>query len=166
MSTTTSYTQPALVGGLVVGVLSALPIIYLGNCCCLWILGGGMVAAYVLQTNEPGPIAPGDGALAGLLAGLTGAVMHFVLSIPIDILIGPWEREFGQRLLDMTGNPQMREALSNSLEQSARGGMAFVILRRLGVLVFMFVLCGAFSTVGGVLGALVFKKQAPTPSQP
>jgi hypothetical protein len=125
-----------------------------------------MVAAYVLQSNEPGPIAAGDGALAGLLAGLTGAVIHFVLSIPIDILVGPWEREFGQRLLDMTGNAQMREAISNGLEQSARGGLAFIIVRRLGVLVFMFVLCGTFSTVGGVLGALVFKKQAPAPAQP
>ena len=165
MSTTTSYTQPALVGGLVLGVLSALPIVYLGNCCCLWIITGGMVAAYVLQSNEPGPIAPADGALVGLLAGLTGAAIHFVLSIPIDILVGPWEREFGQRLLDMTGNPQMREAFNNSLEQSARGGLAFVIVRRLGVLLFMVVLGSAFSTVGGVLGALLFKK-ASAPAQP
>ena len=61
----------------------------------------------------------------------------------------------------MTGNPQMREAISNSLDQASRGGIGFVIVRRLGVLMVMFVVCGAFSTVGGVLGALVFKKKAP-----
>ena len=34
--------QPALFGGLFIGVLSALPIINLGNClCCMWVIGGG-----------------------------------------------------------------------------------------------------------------------------
>ena len=32
--------QPVLLGGLFLGVLSALPIISAGNCCCLWTLGG------------------------------------------------------------------------------------------------------------------------------
>ena len=49
MSTTTErLAQPALVGGLVMGVLTALPIISAGNlCCCLWVLSGGAVAAYM-----------------------------------------------------------------------------------------------------------------------
>ena len=163
MSTTTSYRQPALIGGLVLGVLSALPIVYFGNCCCLWILSGGAVAAYVLQSNQSEPITPADGAMAGLLAGLAGAVIHFVVSIPIDIIVGPWEQAFGQRLLEMTNNPQMQEALQRSLEQSAQGGFAFIVLRRLGVLLVMLVLGSAFSTIGGVLGALMFRKSpAPT----
>jgi len=165
VSTTTRLGQPALIGGLVLGVLSALPIVYLGNCCCLWIVGGGAVAAYVLQANESAPITPADGALVGLLAGLIGAGIHFVVSIPIDIVFGPWEREFGRRLLEMTDNPQMQDAIRNSLEESARGGLAFVIIRRVAVLLLMLVLGSAFSTVGGVLGALVFRK-TPAPVQP
>ena len=44
-----SKLQPALYGGLLLGVLSALPIISLGNCaCCLWVLAGGAMAAYLL----------------------------------------------------------------------------------------------------------------------
>ena len=59
------------------GVLSALPLINAGNvCCCLWVVSGGVVAAYVLQQNQTAPITPGDGALVGLLAGLIGAVRH------------------------------------------------------------------------------------------
>ena len=146
MSTTTSYAQPALIGGLVLGILSALPIVYFGNlCCCLWILSGGAVAAYVLQSNTSEPIAPADGALAGLLAGLAGAVIHFLVSIPIDILVGPWERQFGQRLLEMTNNAQMQEALRSSLEESARGGFVSVLARRFGVLLFMLVQIGRAS---------------------
>ena len=38
--------QPALYGGLVMGVLSALPLISAGNfCCCMWVISGGLVAA-------------------------------------------------------------------------------------------------------------------------
>ena len=145
-------------------MLSALPIVYLGNCCCLWVLSGGAVAAYVLQANQSEPITPGDGALAGLLAGLSGAVIHFLLSIPIDLVVGPWERRFGQQLLEMTNNPQMHDMLTRSLEQSAQGGLAF-IMARVAVFFVMLVVGSAFSTIGGVLGALMFKK-APTPAQP
>ena len=68
-----SKTQPALIGGLVMGVLSALPIVAAGNlCCCLWIISGGVVAAYLLQQNQSAPVTPGDGALVGLLAGMAG----------------------------------------------------------------------------------------------
>ena len=94
MSITTSKTNPVLVGGLVMGVLSALPIISAGNlCCCLWIISGGLVAAYVLQQNQPTPITPGDGALVGLLAGLAGAGIYLVLSIPITFLVAPLQRQ-------------------------------------------------------------------------
>jgi hypothetical protein len=42
---TADRTQPALFGGLVMGVLSALPIVSAGNwCCCLWVVSGGLVA--------------------------------------------------------------------------------------------------------------------------
>ncbi len=50
--------KPALMGGLVMGVLSALPGVSLGNCCCCaWLVTGGLVAAYLLQSNTPEPIA-------------------------------------------------------------------------------------------------------------
>ena len=53
VNTTTSFTQPALVGGLVMGVLSALPIVYLGNvCCCMWVIGG-VIGAAIFQKNVP-----------------------------------------------------------------------------------------------------------------
>ena len=63
MSTTINYTKPALIGGAAMGVLSALPIVNMGNCCCLWVLGGGAIAAYLLQQDHPAPINLGDGAL-------------------------------------------------------------------------------------------------------
>ena len=113
MSTTISprFVQPALIGGAVVGVLSALPIISAFNlCCCLWVVTGGTVAAYVLQQNQQTPITPGDGALAGLFAGLAGAVIYLVLSIPITFLMAPIERVMMERVIE-SGSvpPEFRE---------------------------------------------------------
>ena len=62
-STTTKsgYLQPALIGGVVTGVLSALPFISGFNaCCCLWVVSGGLVASYLLQQSRSTPLTPGD----------------------------------------------------------------------------------------------------------
>src|SRR5262245_1265280 len=96
------------------GVLSALPLISLGNaCCCLWVILGGVVAAYVFQQNHAAPITPGDGALVGLLAGLMGAVIQLVLSVPISLIVGPMERALVERASEMAGSmpPEIRELL-------------------------------------------------------
>lgn len=63
-----SKTQPALLGGVAIGVLSALPVINLANCCCAWILFGGGLAAYLMQQSYPHRVNVGDGALVGLMA--------------------------------------------------------------------------------------------------
>lgn len=160
MNTTTSYVQPALIGGLVVGVLSALPIVSIGNfCCCLWIVSGGVVAAYVVQANSTEPMTPADGALAGLLAGLVGAVVHLVLSIPIDIVMGPFERSMAQRIMDLTGNAEMRDMLQRYSQRDA--GFFVIILRRTATFFVMLVAGAVFSTIGGLLGAMVFRKTPP-----
>ncbi len=164
MSTTTKspYTQPALIGGVVMGVLSALPIISVGNaCCCLWVVGGGVLAAYLFQQNQSKPITPADGALIGLLAGLAGALVQFVVKIPIDILIAPMEQAMVQRMLDMGSlPPEMRGMLERYGSGGALGGAFYFITRIIGLMFWVFI-GGIFSTIGGLIGALIFKKQTP-----
>ena len=59
--------QPAFWGGLFIGVLSALPIVQVGNCCCcLWVVTGGVLAAYLRQQQSPYAIPASEGALVGL----------------------------------------------------------------------------------------------------
>jgi len=82
--------QPALYGGVFIGVLSALPLVNLGNCvCCLWVVAGGALALYLMQQNHPYPVTAADGALVGLLAGVIGGVLGALLSIPIQMALGP-----------------------------------------------------------------------------
>jgi hypothetical protein len=169
VNTTTKpgYAQPAIIGGFVTGVLSALPIVSAGNiCCCLWVVSGGVIAAYVLQQNQSEPITPGDGAIVGLMAGLFAAVVQVVVSIPVTLLVGPMERAMVQRIMDMAGSmpPEMRDAFDR-YGRNGQMGAAFFVLGRM--LAFMFWLCvgAVFSTLGGLLGAAIFRKPA-TPGTP
>lgn len=156
MSTTTRsrFAQPALIGGAVVGVLSALPIISVGNfCCCLWVVCGGAVAAYVLQQNEQRSMTPGDAALAGLLAGVTGAFIYLVLSIPITLLMAPMERIMMERIIDSGRMPaEFREYAGTYMGGAIRLAVWFF---------FMLVVGSMVAALGGVLGSLIFKKPLP-----
>ena len=151
-------------GGLVMGVLSALPLVSAGNaCCCLWVVGGGALAAYLLQQNQNAPITPGDGALVGLLAGLIGAGVQMVVGIPISLLVAPMERAMLQRIVDAAGSmpPEFRDVVERFSRSDGEFGVAFFVLRHvIGLFIWMFV--GAiFSTIGGLLGAVMFKKNLP-----
>lgn len=150
-----SFLQPALIGGLVLGVLSALPLISGGNiCCCMWLIVGGMVAAYVLQQRQTAPITPGDGALAGLLAGIAGAFVYLVVSIPVALLLAPFEQRVYERLVETMQNvpPQLRGYATGPIALGVRTLLGFI---------FMLVLGAIFSTIGGVLGAALFAKKTP-----
>ncbi len=148
-----SLAQPALLGGLVGGMLSALPLIAAGNlCCCLWIVSGGVVAAYVLQQNQSTPITPADGALVGLLAGIVGAFVYLIVSIPINFLMAPLERLLFQRLADTMGNmpPEFRQYANSSFSATLGAVVGFVVMLVLGAI---------FSTVGGAVGSIIFGKK-------
>ncbi len=150
--------QPALYGGLLLGVLSALPIISLGNvCCCLWVLSGGAVAAYILQANQPTPITPGDGAVVGLLAGVIGSIVQLFVSIPVSLMMGPIQGRIAERILENAGD--IPENVRPMMDALRHGGFSVIG----AVLGFMVFLCIAlvFSTLGGLIGAAIFKNKTP-----
>jgi hypothetical protein len=138
------------------GVLSALPIVSAANlCCCLWIVSGGVTAAYLLQQNQPATtITPGDGALVGLFAGLIGALVYLVLSIPITLLVAPMEHRLLQRMIENTGSmpPEFREYMGAYIGGGIQLALGFFLMLFLGSM---------FSTLGGLLGAVIFRKQVP-----
>ena|SRR5689334_22093915 len=78
--------KPALLGGLIVGILSALP--FISTCCCIWAIGGGLVAGMLYIKGAPTQVLPGDGAIVGALSGIVGAVIYLLLGLPIAFLRG------------------------------------------------------------------------------
>ena len=150
--------QPALLGGVVIGVLSALPVISVGNCCCgAWILFGGALAAYLMQQNHPAPIMIGDGAIVGLLAGVVGAFVGAIVSIPINLAMGPFQSELFR---NMSGNADLPPELRVFFEQFGQGPTVVGVI--LGFFM-MLILCIIFGTLGGLFGALMFRKNEPPP---
>jgi hypothetical protein len=154
--------QPAFFGGLFIGVLSALPIVNIGNCCCLWVIGGGVLATYLMQQNHPYPIAAADGALAGLLAGLIGGVLGTLLSIPIEMMMGPVQRQFMEAILSRSQDmPEETRRMLENMNNRATGGLMIAFK-------LMFSVCvgAVFGMLGGLLGVALFKKKDLPPPPP
>lgn len=150
-------TQPALLGGVAIGVLSALPVINLANCCCAWILFGGALAAFLMQQNHPEPIHVGDGAIVGLLAGLVGAFVWLLVSIPLNIMMAPIQSEMARRTLENASEiaPELR-TLFESMSAGPTIGIGLVLF-----FFVMLVISTMFGMVGGLFGALIFRKSPP-----
>jgi hypothetical protein len=148
--------QPALLGGVFIGVMSALPFINLGNCCCcLWVLGGGALAVYLRQQNTPYALPASEGALLGLIAGFVGGIIGAVLSIPINMLMGPMQAEWIGRMME--ANQDMPAEVRDMLNRMAAGTTAFAM----AAAVMNVVVYSVFGLLGGLLGVAIFKKNAP-----
>jgi hypothetical protein len=147
--------QAPLLGGLFIGTLSALPVVSWGNCCCLWIIGGGVLAAYLDQQQDQRPTTIGRGAVAGLLAGIIGAFVWLVVSMGLDVILAPLREvlqgEMGR--IASEAPPEVRELLESiNASPSVRYTFNFFIQLFAG---------GIFSTLGGMLGASFFRNDVP-----
>ncbi len=150
-----SKTVPILAGGLFLGALSAIPPISFLNCaCCILVIGGGFLASYLYMKDYPSDqprVTYGDGALLGLLAGLFGAVVDTVISIPIELMFGGFgNQEALDRLRDTLDIPPQ---LVEFLETMMAGGLS-----AMGIffsLVFGGVIFSVFAMVGAVLGVAI-----------
>ena len=77
-----SKLKPALIGGAVIGTLSAMPVLGGSHCvCCLWILTGGFLAGTLYSKALPANslFQSGDGAIVGMLSGFYGALFKSFL---------------------------------------------------------------------------------------
>src|SRR5262245_43478326 len=107
------------------GVLSAMPIVNLGNaCCCLWVICGGAVAAYLLQQDQATPITSADGAFVGFLSGLFGTLVWVLLFIPVSLVLAPMQRQIFEQL-DRDG--QMPPGLEEFASSMAAGVLGTII---------------------------------------
>jgi hypothetical protein len=153
-----SRMQPALFGGLFIGVLSSLPFVSsLNACCCLWVISGGVLTAYLLQERMTVPMTAGDAAVAGLMAGAIGAVISSVVGGIISAASGMnMQAALDQVLSSGDMPPQAVEML-----ERARSVPPIVWL--LGLLFLTLIIFPIFSMLGALLGVAIFKKNPPPP---
>ena len=140
--------MPALLGGLFIGVLSALPII--NCCCCLWISGGGVLAAYLQQQHQPASLTMPQGARVGLFAGVIGAFVWLVVNMALSPL--------QERLIGVLRTaPDLPPNVQDMLETAEAGGLGGSIFA-FGVML----VCGSIiASIGGMVGAAYFRKDVP-----
>ena len=145
--------KPAVIGGVVLGLLSAIPFVNWANlCCCLWALLGGALASYLYIKNSPAPATPGDGAILGAMAGLVGAVISVIIGIPVSILTSGLMIGIVVRLMESV-NPSQAEMMRSQIEagQSVVGAIVNGLI--------LAVLLVIFSTLGGLIGIPIFEKR-------
>ncbi len=159
-----SKLNPVLVGGAALGVASGIPLLGALNCaCCALVVGGGVLASYLYIRNLPAGMAVtyGDGALLGVLAGLVGAVVTVIVSIPFQLLTSQMGGQFMQQALeDLRNEPDIPPEFVRLMEGllSPEGiGAAGILLG----LIFYAIIFPIFAALGGILGVAMFQKSPP-----
>ena len=148
--------RSAALGGLFIGVLSALPIVGAANCCCcLWIVSGGALSAYLEIQQKNKSLTTGEGAAVGALAGVIGAFVWLPIVILISIVLGPVQQAIFEQIAQNARDipPEVREYMEN---MGGRSTAAYFVL------FFPQLLIGAlFAAIGGMLAAAYYKKEVP-----
>ena len=149
--------QPALLGGLFIGVLSSLP--YVQMCCCLWIICGGVLVVYLQQERTPMPVQTGDAVLGGLLAGVIGAVIASLAFMALAELTGDSLQQTVHEALQGNNDmpPQMREMIERFMKPGTLGLMS---------LLFNIPVYAVFGMLGSLLGLAFFRKKTPPQAPP
>jgi hypothetical protein len=138
--------KPALLGGLIAGILSVIP--FVSTCCCLWSILGGALASFLYIKSSAVAVTPGGGAGIGAMTGAVGALIYLIIGIPIALIFG---------------TVQMEEAFRRSGVEIPIGGIALALLGMFVVAVMILI----FSTLGGILGVPIFeKRKGPQPPPP
>ena len=165
METTPSKLYPALIGGAVLGILSSVPLLKEGNClCCIWIITGGVLAAFLYWRAFPAGsvFSLSQGATVGLLAGLYGGLFTTLLSYFFEIMGLDPTRAVFESMIELQGD---YTAGFDDFFKTFEDGSAMEPIYAITSLFFNVIRGILFGTLGGVLGgAMIGKKVKCSPS--
>ena len=156
---------PALYGGVIMGVISGVPVLSLVNClCCAGIMLGGFMAVFFYKNElkpTSSPLTNGDGLGLGALAGVAGAVVTVVLTALFHFAFGMALGGGMQRLEDLgIGNqfpPETLRMIEGLMKEQSILGITFV---------FHLIIDPLFGLIGGLIGYAVFKPKTPVVMPP
>ncbi len=169
--------RSAIIGGLVIGAVSGIPLISLVNCCCCaGILGGGVLAYYLYReehTEGMAPIESSDALILGIMAGVIGAFVQAAIhGLILLFFAGAQEqlmRSLMEKLVDRLersgGFPsdaidQMRDSIENSMKESTTM-WGFMLNLFMSLIIYPI-----FAMLGGLLGYGIFRSKRQQPPQP
>lgn len=134
--------KPALLGGLIVGLPSAiLSMVPIANwCCCLFSIAGGVVAGLMYIKSSQTQVSVGEGAIVGGMAGVVGGIIYLIIAVPIALVFG----------------------MAMMTEQLNRSGVdipvsPFILMILGGIITAIFL--AVMATLGGLLSVPIFEKR-------
>jgi len=154
--------QPALLGGLLIGVLSSLPVVNFANCCCLWVICGGLLTVYLQQQNKMDPIETSEAVLGGLIAGVVGGIIGAFVDV-LQLALATQVVDFSTKIREaLDKNPGMPQEYKDMAVRIFEGkGLVFLIcIQFLKVPIY-----AVFSMLGALLGLAFFRKKTPPVAQ-
>lgn len=158
--------QPAIIGGVVLGVLSAIP--YVKACCCLYAILGGVLATY-LYIRRAAYMSYADGALLGVIAGGIGSAIYFILGIPLGILTDKASASMLTNIIQ-SANPEQAEIFRQQIEMAQNQSFIERLPQAILFAILVAIVITTFSTLGGYLGVPLFQSRkgggAGTPPPP
>jgi len=151
-----SFFLSSLIAGVVMGLLSSIPLISLGNCViCLWVWGSAFLGVFlyrIFEKQNPS-LTVGQGALLGLVAGVFGAIIASLFSL--------------LNLAGMASVMQYVETMPGS--ESIPSGILDLMVSPASSILSVLLCAGpfylAFGALGGVIAtALIWKPKAQPPA--
>jgi hypothetical protein len=152
--------KPALIGGVLLGILSTLPYISYFNCiCCAWVILGAVVAARLYVKDASVPVTLGSGVAIGLLTGAIGTVVSALFSIPLLLLAsrgGSGLMEQMKQALEQVPNvpPETRQAIESLFSQGNIASIFYIA----GFFLLLLVNC-LVAMIGGAIGVAIFERR-------
>ena len=152
------YAKCFLIGGLFIGILSGAPGFDNCNCCCMWVILGGLLSGYLLCRWAGHPVTEGEGALVGLLSGAIGAVIQAILAALRYLVMGT--DQIRQAMDQVTRNlpfpmPPGGQELLQQLQDFLTNPMIVVGFQ----LVFSLIIGCIFAPAGAFLAVTIWGKQ-------
>jgi hypothetical protein len=166
--------KPALIGGVLLGILSALPLISYFNCfCCAWVIAGGVVAARLYVKGSAVPVTLGRGLTVGLLTGVIGTIVFALFSIPLILMTSHGGSSIMEQLKQVVEQvPNMPPETRKAIESMAAQGGISTLFYIIGF-IFTLVVYSLVAMIGGAIGVAIFEKRKtgsglsdPPPTQP
>ena len=154
------FLQPALTGGMFLGVLSSVPFISAGNCFfCMWVLLGGGIATIMVTRQRPSGITYGDGAFVGVLSGMVGAAIGTLLQMSFRAIATHFfesqQQQIEQMLNQIGAEGPMRDWILRSMSgEISAATVTFTLFANV-------IAYSLFAMIGGILTiALLNKRKA------
>jgi hypothetical protein len=156
------FVQPALTGGMFLGLLSSLPFINIGNvCCCMWVLLGGGIAAVLLTRQRPlSSISYGDGAFAGVMSGLFGALVGTTVQTAFRAIAGRLVQNQQQQLDQIMNQLGLEGPMRDFLQRTLSGEISAATV--LFTFISNVLIFSLFAMIGGILALAILRKREET----